>query len=163
MQKSLNFVHTLIISYLVPYQVFEMIWYAIVCFLSRLSSFISLGRVKLVTFTAKAKKYLLTIVWNLFQLMTWRATYKDTRGQKEKLSSKQVRNQIPNLIIDGLSAQVEVIICPRLWRRPVFERTQGVWCVQTYTGDDFLNEQHKRTSTYGRAKVCPIDEPKTAP
>ena len=45
----------------------------------------------------------------------------------------------------------------------VFERTQGVWCVQTYTGEDFFNEQHKRTSAYGRAKVYPIDETKTAP
>ena len=43
----------------------------------------------------------------------------------------------------------------------VFEGARGEWCVQTNTGEDFFNEQHKRTSTYGRAKVCPIDEPNT--
>ena len=46
----------------------------------------------------------------------------------------------------------------------VFERTQGVWCVQTYTGEEFFSTSNiNAPSTYGRAKVCPIDEPKTAP
>ena len=46
----------------------------------------------------------------------------------------------------------------------VFERTQGVWCVQTYTGEEFFwTSNINAPSTYGRAKVCPIDEPKTAP
>ena len=46
----------------------------------------------------------------------------------------------------------------------VFERTKGVWCVQTYTGEEFFwTSNINAPSTYGRAKVCPIDEPKTVP
>ena len=46
----------------------------------------------------------------------------------------------------------------------VFERTQGIWCIQTYTGEEFFwTSNINAPNTYGRVKTCPIDKPKTAP
>ena len=59
--------------------------------------------------------------------------------------------------------QVEVIICPHLWRRPFLNAHRGYSAFKHTQARNFFNEQHERTSAYGWAKVCPVDEAKTAP